>query len=382
MNVKRKIKLAFIITGLVPDGAEKMLLKLIHNIDRSRFSPYVVSLTCNEINLKHEIELLNVQVHQLDFRGLINFPIEFFKLLLILVKIKPDIVHTWMYHADFLGGLAARIVGARFLIWGIRHDNLAIKHNKKLTLFIAKLCSIMSSFLPTAILSCSERAKKTHENFGYCSKKITVIPNGFDLNIFHPYVNAKKEVFSELMCSHETRLVGLVGRYDNLKNHAGFIQAASIISKYMTNVKFLLVGAGVDDKNEALNNIIRNFGLESHFYLLGRRNDIHKVIASLDVLVSSSSGEAFPNVLGEAMACEVPCVVTDVGDSADIVGDTGFVVSSGDMDALAKGVIKLLSDEYLKSKLGLKARLRVEKMYEISRVTRRYESFYEEICMH
>ena len=380
MNIKKKIKLTFIITGLVPDGAERMLLKLIESIDRGRFSPRVISLTTNKIEIKHQLELLHVQVHRLDFRNLIKLPVEFIKLLIILMKEKPDIVHTWMYHADLIGGLAARMVGVRFLIWGIRHDNLSINHNKKFIIIIAKFCSIISSFLPSAILSCSARAKENHENFGYCSKKMYVIPNGFNLDLFQPSSNARKEIFSELRCGHENRLVGLVGRYDILKNHVGFIQAASMIAKGVPNVKFLLVGAGIDEANERLKLLIQDMGVKEHFYLLGERKDIHRVIASLDVLVSSSLGEGFPNVLGEAMACEVPCVVTNVGDSAEIVGDTGFVVNSGDMKALANGVIQLLSDEGLRSKLGNQARVRVREMYEISNVTTRYENFYVDIC--
>ena len=169
-----------------------------------------------------------------------------------------------------------------------------------------------------------------------------------------------------------------MARYDSQKNHAGFITAAARIRRAMPHVHFVLAGTGVDETNEMLVKLILEHDLKNHIHLLGRRTDMPRLMASLDILASSSYGEAFPNVLGEAMACGVPCVVTDVGDSAEIVGDTGRVVQSSDMEGLARDVQELLCmPEEARARLGQKARARVEANYEIGYVTLLYEEFYE-----
>jgi glycosyltransferase involved in cell wall biosynthesis len=178
----------------------------------------------------------------------------------------------------------------------------------------------------------------------------------------------------------DARLIGLMARYDPQKNHAGFIEAAAMIHKTLPDVHFVLAGSGVDSENMSLKALIDTHDLADCTHLMGRRDDMPRLMAALDVLASSSYGEAFPNVLGEAMASGVPCVVTDVGDSAEIVGETGRVVQPGDMQGLAQYIVELLrlpTEE--KRELGFKARARVEACYEIGLVARNYEAFYEHL---
>ena len=175
--------------------------------------------------------------------------------------------------------------------------------------------------------------------------------------------------------------MGLVARDDPQKNHSGFIEAAAQVHRILPQVHFVLAGDGIDQNNKGLTALIDCIGLTGHVHLLGRRNDIPNLMAAFDVLASSSSfGEAFPNVLGEAMACGVPCVTTDVGDSAEIVGDTGRVVAPGDMDGLARQLIELLQwPAEQRAQLGALARRRIRDRYEINDVTRRYEEFYVQL---
>lgn len=371
------MKITFIITNLATGGAEMMLLKLLQHIDRNRFEPMVISLVgMGEIGSR--IAELGIPVHALGMRRGIPNPMLVLKLAWLLRQNPPDIVHTWMYHADLLGGLAARLAGCRKVVWGLHHSNLSKSENKRSTLWVVKACALLSHWLPSQILSCSARAKVVHAAIGYTADKIVVIPNGFELDRFQPDAVARDSVRVEFGLPLDTPLVGLVARFDSQKNHFGFVRAAAQVAERLPQVHFVLAGAEVDERNIALKSAITKSGLQERMHLLGRRDDVPRLIAALDVLASSSHGEAFPNVLGEAMACGVPCVVTDVGDSADIVGKTGRVVSAGDMDGLARELVAVLELPVAnKLALGEQARARVEEEYEIGHVANLYQVFYE-----
>ena len=197
-----------------------------------------------------------------------------------------------------------------------------------------------------------------------------------------PDAPARTDVRAALGLPIDASLVGLFARFDPQKNHLGFVQAAAMVWAQHPQVHFLLAGKDVEDSNPALHAAIAAHpGFAKHMHLLGLRNDIPRLMAALDVYASSSFGEAFPIVLGEAMACCVPCVVTDVGDSADIVGDTGRVVAAGDMPALAEQLLALLRlPAQQRAALGQQARARVQREYEIGHVTRLYQDLYERVA--
>ncbi len=374
------MKIVFIISGLNTGGAEIMLLRLLARIDRSRFSPHVISLaTLGEIG--PHIQALDIPVETLGMRARRPNLLAFFQLVRRLNVLKPDIVQTWMYHADLAGGLAARITGVSAAVWGIHHSNLDRDKNKLATRMVVYVCAWLSRWLPNRVLICSETARQVHVDMGYVEDKMAVVPNGFDLATFRPDPAARLAVRAELGVEPGTPLVGLVGRLNPQKNHAGFFEAAGHLRGHLPKVQFVLVGKGVDEGNHELVRIAETAGVRSVTHFLGLRRDIPCLMASLDVLVSSSYGEAFPNVLGEAMACGVPCVVTDVGDSAYIVGETGCVVPPGDMAGLARAIEKLLVlPAEQRQMLGQRARARVAEHFEIGQVVQRYEAFYEELA--
>lgn len=375
------MKIAFIVTALTIGGAEMMLLKILEHIDRQRFEPYVISLqTSGEVGPK--IEALGIPVIALNLKPHLPNPFRFFSLTRYLREINPDIVQTWMYHADLIGGIAARLVSCKQVVWGVRNSNLDPRLNKRSTLGVVKTCAMLSSKVPDKILTCSRQAMEIHVSEGYVAKKMHVIPNGFDMSRFQADVNSRISLRSELGLSDDAPLVGLMARYDPQKNHQGFIKAAALINQQMPSVHFVLAGNGIDQSNSALTESILAHNLASYVHLLGRRDDMPRLMAALDVLASSSDGEAFPNVIGEAMASEIPCVVTDAGDSAEIVGDFGRVVRIGDMQDLADKVLELLSlPQYLRSDLGKKARNRVKSKYEIGNIVNSYMDFYERLLV-
>lgn len=357
-----------------------MLFKLLQHLDRDHFEPTVISMM-GEGEVGPYITNLGIPVLTLGMkRGSIPNLFVLTRLISLLRSLRPNIVHTWMYHSDLIGGLAARLASCSNVIWGIHHSDLSKNENKSSTLQVVKICAWLSRYLPVKILSCSNRAKDIHAAVGYQVDKLHVISNGFELDRFVPDASARISVRNELGLRQNTFLVGLIARYDAQKNHLGFVEAAAAVAVQLPQVHFVLAGQDVDEKNSVLQAAIAKNGLQDRMHMLGRRDDIPRLMAALDVLASSSHGEAFPNVLGEAMACGVPCVVTDVGDSAEIVADTGRVVPAGDMAGLARELVAVLqlptADRVV---LRVKARERVAANYEIGHVTRLYEAFYDRV---
>ncbi len=375
------MRIVFIITGLSTGGAEMMLLKVLERLDRQRFSPHVISLTTLG-ELGPRIAALAIPVETVGMKSGLPSPLGFFRLIRMLKRVNPDVVHTWMYHADLLGGLAARLAGISAIGWCIRNSNMDQDKSKFSTRAVVSLCAFISRWVPSLILSCSENARQVHVRGGYAAERMVVVPNGFDLSRFQPDGDARKNLRTELGVDFSTPLVGLIGRFDSQKNHAGFFEAAGDLHRHLPQVHFVLSGQGINESNAALTNAISQAGVIANTHLLGLRSDMPALMAALDVLASSSSyGEAFPNVVGEAMACGVPCVVTDVGDSAYIVGDSGQVVSPNDMAGLAAAMKSVLTRSAVERRsLGERARARVAEEFDIVDVTKRYEAFFEELA--
>ena len=260
------------------------------------------------------------------------------KLRRIIRAIDPDVVQTWMYHADLIGGLVARWAGVRGVVWGVRHssvDAIGIAYSTRLT---AHMCAFLSRWVPDAISCCSVRAAQYHQTIGYLERKFTVIPNGFDLSLFFPDEQKRDRTRREWGIGPDETLIGLVARWHDQKDHQTLLNSLSMLVDRHPHLRCVLVGSNMDRDNERLCAFVSKLGLSGRILLAGSRTDIPAVMNALDLhVLSSAYGEAFPNVVGEAMACGTPCVVTDVGDAAMIVGNTGWVVEPRDARALAKG---------------------------------------------
>jgi glycosyltransferase involved in cell wall biosynthesis len=373
------MKVAFVITGLATGGAERMLHKLLTHSPTFR-DGVVVSLRCGG-ELEDRIRSLGVPVDCLGMRPGVPAPTAMWRLCRLLRRSKPDVVSSWMYHADLLAGLAASIVRIP-LVWGIRNSDFDRTTTKWTTRFVIQACARLSAVLPNRIISCSTVARDVHVHLGYKADRFTVIPNGFDVQNFRPSPEARADIRQELDLSSETKLVGLIARFDPQKNHRGFLEAAREVHQHYPDARFLMVGEGVTLANPYLRSQLQRCGLEGVAFMLGQRSDMERVIASLDALVVSSSyGEAFPNVVGEAMACGVPCIVTDVGDAAFVVGDTGIVAPPRDMLALAQGICRVLGLAPAEWRaLGERARARVIDLFEIGAVARQYESLFRSVA--
>jgi glycosyltransferase involved in cell wall biosynthesis len=371
------MKIAHVITGTGLGGAEVMLDTVLRAL-RPGYESHVVSL--QSIGpVGERIRARGVPIETLDMRAGVPDPRAVLRLARLLRRLGPDLVHTWMYHADLIGGLAARLAGVRRVAWAIHNSTLDPQRVKASTRAVVRTCAALSGRLPDRILCCSDVAQQVHVGYGYPEDRFEVIPNGLDVQRFAPDPDARRQLRAELGVPGEAPLVGLIARWDPQKNHAGFLHAAAAVRRRHPAARFLLAGTRIEPSNAELAGLVDGHGLGDAVRLLGPRDDVPRVMASLDLLVSASGyGEAFPIVLGEAMACGVPCVATDVGDSAFIVADTGRVAPPGDDDALGRAIGELLDlPAHDRAALGARARQRIATHFDIRLVARRYEAFYD-----
>jgi glycosyltransferase involved in cell wall biosynthesis len=374
-----RVRVVHVINSFEHGGAEAMLCNLLLRTDTRRFEPSVVSLI-DDLIVAGPIQKAGIPLVTMGMKPGIPDPRALVRLAKHLRRLKPAVVQTWMDHSNLIGGLVARTATRAKVVWGIHHSNHVKGVAKRSTLATVAACARLSRRVPSRIICCSEHAGTLYVQRGFDAGRMTIIPNGFDTTLLRPDPEARRSVRHELGLSDDATVVGLVARHDPFKDHDNFIRAAALLTKQRPDVHFLLCGAGVDAANDALMRPIEQLGLRSRCHLLGPRRDMPRIHASLDLATSSSISEAFPLVLGEAMACGVPCVATDVGDSALIIGETGKIVPPRDPAALAAGWAELLSiDSAARTDLGLAARRRVVERFDLTAVTQRYEAVYDDV---
>lgn len=368
------MRIVHVITGLGAGGAEAMLHRLVR-AQPGQVARVVSLMDVGPVGAR--IGALGIPVAALGMRRGHPEPSALPRLIRLLRRDGPDVVQTWMYHADLLGGIAARVLRIP-VIWGVRQDRL-FRDDKVLTRLTRRLCATLSPFVPDRIVCNSEAARRTHLAVGYQARKLVVVPNGFDLSRFKPDAEARAAVRRELGVPDGTPLVGMVARYHPHKDHRTFIAAAARVRGACPPARFLLCGDGMDRENAELAELLRRAGLRAAAHLLGRRDDVERILAALDVACLSSRTESFPNAVGEAMACGVPCVATDCGDVREIVGQAGRVVPVGDPDGMADAVLELLRlDGPAREALGAAARARVGTTYDIAVVAQRFREIQDQ----
>lgn len=380
--MKKKLTICNVITGLSTGGAEMMLLKIINGMDKDIFNPIVISLSDKGI-IGGKIENLGVKVYSLNFRRFSDLPKVIKNFSVILKKHKPDIIQGWMYHGNLFALLGLFYSFKIPILWNIRGSHFILNKVKKSTALIIKLGAKLS-FVPEKIINNSTHSAEKHtEILGYKKNKTYIIPNGFNIDMFKPSIIYRKKFRDEMGINDDSILVGLIGRFNLVKGHDLFIEAANQLVKneqLKEKIKFILIGNKVDCSNSLLYNHIKKYGLEEYFYLLGEKGDLQNIIPALDLVVSSSYSEGFPNVIGEAMSCGLPCVVTNVGDSGFVVGDTGVIVPAKNIEALTRGIEFIVNmPKSEREILGMSARQRIIDNFSIESVVKKYSDLYEEI---
>lgn len=366
------IRIVHIITGLGSGGAENMLYKLIKYSDKSKYYHEVVSLM-DEGVIGKRIRDEGVKIHSLNVSKA-----NIFKSILNARRICKDfdIINTWLYHADLFGFVIAKLLLKKKLIWNIRHSNLDKNANKSRTLMIVKINSLLSKKIDCITFN-SNKALETHLTIGYKNKNTIVIPNGFELDKFSFDEENRNILRSAFNLDENCKALITVGRWDVQKDYVTLFKALNEIKNTHTNFKMIMVGTNLDEYNEDLCNLSIKYDLRDKLMLLGRRNDIPEILSAADCYISSSLGESFSNSIGEAMACALPCIVTDVGDSKQIVGETNYVVNAIDFKGLAEAIGKFLDES--ESPRNFNSRNRIVENFDIKKVVKDYERNYQDI---
>lgn len=368
-----------IITGLNDGGAEAVLYRLCTS-DRAR-RHHVVSLM-DRGKYGPMLEAAGIPVSAIGLpRGKVTLA-GFRRLRRMIAELRPEAVQTWMYHADLVGGLAARLAGVRNVVWGIHHTTLDPQHSRRSTILVAKACALLSRRVPRRIVCCAERSRQVHAGLGYEADRMRVIPNGYDLSVFRPDPGLGADLRRELGLAADAPVIGFVARFDPLKDHRTLLHALALLRPRGLAPTCLLVGDGLAPENGPLAEMIAATVPGDQIRLLGRRRDIPAVMNALDLHVMSSSSEAFPNVLAEAMACGTPCVSTDVGDAAAIVGATGRIVPPCDPAALAEAIAEMLAarDSPDWPRRCAAARTHVAENFSLARMVEAYHGVWNELA--
>ena len=372
------MKIIHVISGLGIGGAEHTLYKLCkYDINNKHI---VISLGGSEKyfyllkKLGTPVYIINLKFYSIN---------KFFLLIKILRYLKPDIVQTWLVHADLIGGIAARLSGTKNIIWNVRHSDLEIKKTKlSTTLFITAASKIFYLLIPKFIIVVLKKAKKIYKIKNFHKSKLKYIPNGYDLSILRPSKFQRIIFRKKIKIKKSTMLIGNVSRYDPKKNHLILLNALSLLQSNNVNFFCVLIGSKITQNNIELINVIKKLKLSKYVKLLGETDNIVEAMNGLDIYVQSSTyGEGFPNVVAEAMSCRVPCIVTDVGDSAFIVGKTGWIVPPNNVNKLANAILKAFYEKNSK-KWSIrcdKARLRIKKNFHITKMIKSYNEVWSKI---
>lgn len=381
------MRVMHVITGLSTGGAETMLLKLL-SAASGDMEHVVVSLG-DEGTIGPRIAALGIPVHCLGLKRNAPNPFQALSILPLARRIDPQVIQGWMYHGNLMASMAALALRKSALrksgpprkqvpvLWNIRQTVYDLRRERWLTARFIRLGAHLSAG-PAAIIYNSQTSATQHQNLGYRAEKRVIIPNGFDCQVLRPDGAARRAVRAELGITDDTVLVGLVARYHPMKDHVGFLQAAGMVVRSHPEARFVLAGTGVSPRQPELTEAVKQNQLQDHVILLGERSDIPRLNNAFDIGCSASAwGEGFSNSIGEAMACGVPCAVTDVGDSAYIVADTGLVASPRAPQALANAIVRLIDmGRTGRQQLGAKARRRIETEFSLSAIVQRYEDLY------
>lgn len=373
------MKILYVVTRLSTGGAEKALYTLLSGGLGEVGEPVVLSLL-DEGTYGPRIREGGIDLYTLNMRRGVPNPRALARLHKAVREIRPDLIQGWMYHGNLAASVAAGMAHNRpRIVWGIRQTLYALKNEKTLSRQVIRANRRLSAGAD-AIVYNSNLSRLQHEQIGFQSRNGKVIPNGFDTNQLRPCVSTRRDIRRRLGVPENGIVIGHVARLHPMKNHVGFLEAASRVAEINDRIHVMIVGRDVVRDRQEFAGAVPG-SVQSRFHWLGERSDVPDLLSAMDVLcLSSSWGEAFPNVLGEAMATGVPCVTTDVGESARIVGSTGVAVPPDDTDALAAGLERMVSKtEYDRLQLGVAARSRIGENFALDRVIADYGHLYKSL---
>lgn len=377
----RAIRVAHLVPDLAVGGAETALVRLLEGLDRARFASLVVTLRDGGA-LVARAEAAGAHVASLGMRTRLPSPVTLARLLAALRAFAPDVVQGWMYHGNLAAWLGARLLPERPAVaWNVRQSLVSDRHERRATRLAIRANVLLSRQVERIVYNAHSSAAQ-HAALGFDARRAEVVPNGFDLERFRPDAPARIALRAELGLPGDALLAGMVARVHPVKRHDLFLRAVAAAARDGVDVHAVVAGSGATAASTEIARFVDTSGAAGRVHLLGERADVERILPALDVLVSASGwAEGFPNVVGEAMACGVPCLVTDTGDCASIVGDAGVIVPPGDGTRLAAALTELLrrpADE--RARLGARGRARILASFTLERCVARYAALYAELA--
>lgn len=368
-------KVCIIISNLNIGGAELSMYKILCELNND-IEFLVISLSKGGV-LSKDVEKLGIKIYCLDFKN--YFYKSIFSLFNILKIEKPNVVHTWMYHSDLIGGIIAKLANVKFIIWSIRNTDL-IKGTGFSTRLIGFANAIFSYFIPNKILVVSNSAMIKHCKYKYCSRKMVVIPNGFSPPI-KIYSHEENILFREQLGFEDSSvLIGSVGRFNEYKDHQTFIKSALVLLNLVeksANIHFLIIGKNVN--NASLHTIIQETPYVDRFHFFDETNYLNKYYSILDIFCLHSISEGFPNVLAEAMLVGCVCVSTDVGDSRIILNDDQRIIPPQSPILLAKKLLETINlNKIEKEEIKSRNAERITTTYSLQKMKESYLKIYNQ----
>ena len=364
------MKIFHLINSLDDGGAERVLANLCLN---DKDNSHVVCTLLGGGKYKNKLRSKSIQLYELNIRKDILAILKIFRLVSILKNEKPDILQTWLYHSDLIGGLFGRVLNISKIVWNVRHTDISSYRMKISTKLIVRFCAILSKYIPSKIIYCSEISRKIHERIGYVQEKSFLIHNGVNITQFKP--NKKKSMSNILK-------IGMVGRYSQYKDHKRLVEFMAELKKNNIKFKCYLAGENIIKNNFKLLDLIKKNGVLSEIILLGSVEKIENVYKKLDIHVLLSHSESFPNVLAEAMACEIPCISSGEGEAKKILGKYGFIVDSRGQKQLIKTINKILKIKSSTSKwkkLKTNCRKHIAENFSLHKMLISYNSLWKSL---
>jgi glycosyltransferase involved in cell wall biosynthesis len=371
------MRVLHVIDGIGVGGAELVLIQLIERLETRGVHNTVLSLTPAGILRDRlvasgaELVEMNMSKGRLPWAGLVG-------MVRAMRQAKPDIVQGWMYHGNFAATVLRDLSMLRTpMFWSI-HNTLEPKQPFAAVTRVAYTACRVMAFRPRSIVYVSRAAADQHAAAGFRASKASVIPNGTNCDRFTPSPVERANTRSALGLADDVFLLGCFARWASMKGHPILFEAVARLKQQGLRPRLLLAGTRMEHSNPELADLMRRFDVQADCICLGERSDVQDLMASIDGLVLSSIyGEAFPMVLGEAMACQIPCVATDVGDSAYLLGDAGFIVPPSDVGALTDALARLMRlPPEDRAALGTLARNRVTSRFSIDTMTHAYLDLY------
>jgi glycosyltransferase involved in cell wall biosynthesis len=373
-----KKKVVFLVRDLNYGGAQRQLVTLVKNIDKQLFDVTLLYFYTGGLLLQ-DLQDTDCRVICLEKNGRWDVFGFFLRLSKHLQILQPDILHGYLNESNISCMFVKPFFPSIQIIWGIRASNMTVNRADLLELVLSKLEVFLSSFTDLIIVN-SHCGRDYCLSQGYAADKMVVISNGIDTEKFQPDLLAGAKVRTEWGVANNAILIGLVGRLDPMKDHPNFFRAAAQLAKLRQDLQFVCVGVGSEVYTEQLVQLTKKLGIADRVIWAGGRSDMSAVFNALNLACSASAyGEGFPNIIGEAMACGVPCVVTDVGDSAWIVGDLGIVVPPQNSEALMTALDKSIEKYQLDRSNSTKIRQQIIDRFSVAQLVVKTQAILLEI---